>query len=166
MADSCEYIIDSVEKFWKIETDEDCKDENLEILTVGVNNMYSIANCANDLISGKDGLKLKAYSTYQRLVKVLNFVFKGAQLLQHNASKSDLPEEQLKSLSKTIDDFKRVLDRLKGDLPRGIIGDTKKKIPNSSAIELLLELFYKASPEVPKNICTQSANISLAGLDD
>lgn len=165
MADSCEYIIDSVENFWKIETDEDCKDENLEILTVGVNNMYSIANCANDLISGKDGLKLKAYSTYQRLVKVLDFVFKGAQLFQHNASKSGLPEEQLKPLSKTIDDFKGVLDRLKSDLPEDIVGN-KNEIPNSSAIELLLELFYKACPDVDDIICTQSATLSLACLGD
>lgn len=147
-----ESIIDSVEEFWKIEMDPLSYDNNVKLLTAGVKNMYSIAKCASDLISDDDGPK--AYLTYQRLVKVLDFVWKGAQSLQNNVSKSDPSREQPKDLPKTFDKFEKVLDTLKCNLPREDIVKDTNKIPNSSAIELLLELFYKTIPKVPENICT------------
>ncbi|OQV10309.1 hypothetical protein CLAIMM_14329 [Cladophialophora immunda] len=81
-------IIDSVENFWNTEMDGLSHDDNLKILTAGLNNMYSIAKCAKDLLDDKDGLK--AYLTYQRLVKVLDFAFEGVQSLKKNTSESGL----------------------------------------------------------------------------
>ncbi|OQV11331.1 hypothetical protein CLAIMM_15184 [Cladophialophora immunda] len=131
------------EDFWKL-SDRDLtnltNDDTIKILTAGVKNMSSIAKCAQDLLS--ENALLQKYLTYQRLVKVLDFVSKGARLLHPNP-KSD-------PLTKTIDDFAGLLDDLKGDLAQE--DDDQNKIPNSSAIELLLELFYKAMPEVPEDI--------------
>jgi hypothetical protein len=145
-----ESIFDSVEKFWNIEMDHLPNDQNIEILTAGVNNMYSIAKCAIDLMP--DNPDLEAYLTYQRLVKVLDFVWKGAQSL--NILKSDLSKKQPEDPPDTLDAFKGVLDTLKCNLPQEDIVENTIKIPNSSAIELLLELFYKTIPKVPENICT------------
>ena len=145
-------IIDSVEKFWKTEMNPLSYDNNIKILTAGVKNMYSIAQCAEDLISENDGTK--AYLTYQRLVKVLDFVWKGAQSLQNIVLKSDPSREPQEDLSDTFEVFREVLDTLKCKPPREEMVKDTNKIPNSSAIELLLELFYKTTPEVPENICT------------
>lgn len=148
-----ESIIDSVEEFWKIEIDHLSYDDNIKLLHAGVNNMYSIAKCANDLISDDDKRGLKTYLTYQRLVKVLDFVCKGAQSLQNNISKSDPSRKLPEDLSNTISAFEESLDPLKGKPPQEAIVKNTNKIPNSSAIELLLELFYKTIPKVPENIC-------------
>ncbi|OAL37958.1 hypothetical protein AYO20_02791 [Fonsecaea nubica] len=142
-----ESIINSVENFWTTEGNGLSNDENLKILTAGLNNMCSIAKCANDLIRDNPGLK--EYLTYRRLVKALDFVFKGAQSLKNNASKSGFSTEHM---SNTIHGFEKVLNSLKGKLPRTAIAESTNNIPNSSAIELLLELFYKAIPEAPENI--------------
>ncbi|KAK5194638.1 hypothetical protein LTR92_005882 [Exophiala xenobiotica] len=149
MAGSCsESIFDSVEIFWNIEMYHLPNDQNIEILTAGVNNMYSIAKCAIDLIP--DNPDLEAYLTYQRLVKVLDFVWKGAQSL--NILKSEFSKKQPEDPPDTLDAFKGVLDTLKCNLPQEDIVENTIKIPNSSAIELLLELFYKTIPKVPENI--------------
>ncbi|KAK5465260.1 hypothetical protein LTS15_001823 [Exophiala xenobiotica] len=157
MADSrSESIFDSVEEFWKIEMDHSPNNQDIKILTAGVNNMCSIAKCAIDLIPKKPSdlnpniLDLGAYLTYQRLVKVLDFVWKGAQSL--NILKSDLSEKQPEDPPDTLDAFKKDLDTLKSNLPQEDIVENTIKIPNSSAIELLLELFYKTIPEKPENI--------------
>ncbi|KIW79447.1 hypothetical protein Z517_06059 [Fonsecaea pedrosoi CBS 271.37] len=148
MAGSCsESIINSVENFWTTEGNGLSNDENLKILTAGLNNMCSIAKCANDLIRDNPGLK--EYLTYRRLVNVLDFVFKGAQSLKNNASKSGFSTEHL---SNTIHGFEDVLNSLKSKLPQTDVAESTNNVPNSSAIELLLELFYKAIPEVPENI--------------
>lgn len=143
-----ESIIESVEEFWNTEMDDPFDDKKLDILTAGLNNMCSIAKCAKDLIFDKK--PLKSYLTCQRLVKVLDFVLKGAQSLE---KKSGLSKEFPHHVSNAIEGFKNVLD----GLTQKVIVEDTNKIPNSSAIELLLELFYKAISKKPENICTYSA---------
>ncbi|OAP54271.1 hypothetical protein AYL99_11372 [Fonsecaea erecta] len=137
-------IIDSIEKFWTINTVNLSNDLIIKILTAGVNNMLSIAKCAEDLIIKDAGLK--AYLTYRRLFKVLEFVLKGSQSI----SKTVLTP---KSLEDALEEFKGLLNgTLKPNLPQEDIVEDTKEIPNSSAIELLLELFYKAIPNGTENI--------------
>ncbi|KIX97568.1 uncharacterized protein Z520_07021 [Fonsecaea multimorphosa CBS 102226] len=144
-----ESSIDLVEEFSK-DIGDLSKDENIKILTAGVNNMYSIAKCVRNLIAQNGGLK--AYLTYQRLVKLLDFVWKSAQSFQNNVLESDLSKKQPNGLPGTLKGFGEVLDELKRNLPQEDIVEDTNKIPNSSAIELLLELFYKGIAKVPRNI--------------
>ncbi|KIW25480.1 uncharacterized protein PV07_08646 [Cladophialophora immunda] len=118
-------IIDSVENFWNTEMDGLSHDDNLKILTAGSNNMYSIAKCAKDLLDDKDGLK--AYLTYQRLVKVLDFAFEGVQSLKKNTSESGLS-----TIVRTITDFEKVLDSLKRDLrPENVVECSRPLLPSA-----------------------------------
>lgn len=148
-----ESIIGSVEEFWDIERDHLSSDDNIKLLTAGVKNMLSIAKCARDLFPEKNDPTAYKYLTYQRLVKVLVFVLKGARLIQNAVSKSDSSAIPSAHLSNALKYFQDVLDELKCKLPQEDIVKDTHKIPNSSAIELLLELFYKTLPKVPENIC-------------